>query len=128
MQKMSLVAYHRLLELMGNRSLQVGDFISHRQLATRLNLGKQSISQALDVLEQKGLVESIPKVGTRIRPVTPDDVWGVLQWRVAVECRTAYLAAQWISQEQREKIVPLSRELDELVRNPPDEMEITYRH
>lgn len=128
MQKMSLVAYHRLLELMGNGSLQAGDFISHRQLANRLNIGKLSISQALDILEQKGLVESIPKVGTRIRPVTPEDIWGVLQWRIALECRTAFLAAQWISPEQRKKLLPLGQELDELVRNPPQQMEITYRH
>lgn len=127
MQKMSSQAYDRLYGMIQSRTIGVGDIISHRRLATMLNMGKQPVSQALDILERSGIVESIPKVGTRVLPVTSDDLWGALQWRIAVERRSAFLAAQWIEPAQKLKLLEMSRALDALILEPPEEMEISSR-
>lgn len=127
MQKMSSQAYDRLYEMIMCHTIQVGDIISHRRLATMLNMGKQSVSQALDILERSGIVESIPKVGTRVLPVTSEDLWGALQWRIAVERRSAFLAAQWIEPSQKSRLLEMSRALDAQILEPPEEMEISHR-
>ena len=127
MEKMSLLAYDSLYKMIMNRTIQAGDIVSHRSLATRLNIGKQPVSEALTILERSGIVESIPKVGTRVLPVTAEDLWGTLQWRIAVERRSAFLAAQWIEPHQKSKLLRLSRTLDAQILEPPEEMEISHR-
>lgn len=105
-------AYNRILSLIAEKSLKGGDLISQRLLAEKLEMSKQPISFALKQLEEEGIVVSIPRVGTKVCSFYPEDVWGMLQWRIAIESRAVILACEWISREQLEGLKRLASKLD----------------
>lgn len=105
-------AYNGILALIAEKSLKGGDLISQRGLAEKLEMSKQPVSFALKQLEEEGIVVSIPRVGTKIRSFSPEDVWGMLQWRIAIESRAVVLACEWISREQLEALTRLAMQLD----------------
>jgi DNA-binding GntR family transcriptional regulator len=71
------------------------------------------VSDALQRLENEGLVESWPRVGTRVRIPTVQDVRGHYVVREALESQSARLFAQKASPEEREEILHLARGLDQ---------------
>ena len=71
------------------------------------------ITEALQQLETEGLVESWPRVGTRVRIPSPHDVRGHYVVREALESQAARLFSRMASKEQREEIIRLGNALDE---------------
>lgn len=106
-------AYGRILELIEGGEFAQTDVLSHRQLAERLGMSRLPVATALDRLEREGVVESAPRVGTRLKPADAEAFWGAFQWRVALECRTARLAAEWTMPEEYERLRRKAREVDE---------------
>src|SRR5689334_3381230 len=51
--------------------LAVGEALSRRKLAAELGISVPPITEALQRLEREGLLESKPRVGTRVRVPTP---------------------------------------------------------
>lgn len=83
---------------------------SEEELGTQLHVSRTALREAIKVLAAKGLVESRPRIGTRVRPI---DAWNqldpdVLAWR----CRTMP-DARFIEQlaEMREIIEPAAAQL-----------------
>lgn len=74
------------------------------------------ISDALQRLENEGLVESWPRVGTRVRIPTAQDIRGHYVVREALESQSARLFAQKSTAEERAEILALARTLDECYR------------
>ena len=106
-------AYRQILSLLMSEEIRQADIISHRSLAAHLGMSKQPVGAALRRLEQEGLVEAIPRVGTRVCRISAQDMWDMLQWRVALECQCARLANQWMTDSQREQLLAAA------VRLPP---------
>jgi GntR family transcriptional regulator, rspAB operon transcriptional repressor len=71
------------------------------------------VSDALQRLENEGLVESWPRVGTRVRIPTAQDIRGHYVVREALESQSARLFAQKSTPEERLEIQALARNLDE---------------
>ena len=71
------------------------------------------VSDALQRLESEGLVESWPRVGTRVRIPTAQDIRGHYVVREALESQSARLFAQKSTPEERAEIQALARALDE---------------
>lgn len=92
--------------------LVLGSPISRRKLAQELNMSVVPVSDALQRLESEGLVESWPRVGTRVRIPTVQDVRGHYVVREALESQSARLFSQKASPEEREEIVQLAEGLD----------------
>jgi GntR family transcriptional regulator, rspAB operon transcriptional repressor len=93
--------------------LALGSPISRRKLAQNLGMSVVPISDALQLLEAEGLVESWPRVGTRVRVPTRQDVRGHYVVREALESQSARLFSQKASPEERNEIVRLASRLDE---------------
>ena len=69
------------------------------------------VSDALQRLSSEGLVESWPRVGTRVRIPTAQDIRGHYVVREALESQSARLFAQKSSPEERAEIQILARTL-----------------
>lgn len=106
-------AYNNILIMIGDGRLRPSEIISHRSLAETLNISKQPIGIALQKLEADGVVESMPRIGTLVRQVTAEDMWGMLQWRIGLEMRTIALASEYIGNSQLEKLQDMAAELDQ---------------
>ena len=72
------------------------------------------IAEALQRLEDDRLVESRPRVGTRVRVHTDDDVRELYELREALETQSARLFSQRATPAQRGEIRRLAQQLDVL--------------
>lgn len=119
--KLADQAYQRLLHMIAAGEIQMNDFISHRQLASRLRIGKLPVGMAIKRLEDEGLAESVPRVGTRICRIDAKEIWGMVNWRIALECQIARLACESMNPRNASHLKAAALKTDRL-RNKPREI------
>ncbi|HMN59639.1 MAG TPA: GntR family transcriptional regulator [Anaerolinea sp.] len=84
--------------------LDPGSRIAQSQLVRRYAFGITPIREALKRLEQEGYVQSIPRFGYLIAPITVQDVEDLYDLRLILEQSAIRLAIQRASTEQAEQI------------------------
>ena len=84
--------------------LDPGSRIAQSQLVRRYAFGITPIREALKRLEQEGYVQSIPRFGYLIAPITVQDVEDLYDLRLILEQSAIRLAIQRASAEQAEQI------------------------
>jgi DNA-binding GntR family transcriptional regulator len=81
-------------------TLEPGERLKEIELAQRLGISRTPIRRAISVLEQEGLIETIPHRGARVRCYEPADLDDMYELRAMLESHAAQLAADRISQAQ----------------------------
>jgi DNA-binding GntR family transcriptional regulator len=71
--------------LSGSHGYRPDDFLSENFLFENLRFTRMAIRQALNQLQREGLVQILPKRGTRVRPIVNDEVRQLLGIRYALE-------------------------------------------
>jgi GntR family transcriptional regulator, rspAB operon transcriptional repressor len=107
-------AYEQIRNEILSGELSIGDVLSRRRLATRLNMSFLPITEALKRLETEELVESRPRIGTRVRIPSEQDIRDSNVIREALESQAARLCAQNITAEEKKQLRMSARHLDEL--------------
>jgi GntR family transcriptional regulator, rspAB operon transcriptional repressor len=107
-------AYQQIRDEILSGELSIGDVLSRRGLAKRLNMSFLPITEALKCLETEGLVESRPRIGTRVRIPTEQDIRDSNVIREALESQAARLCAQNITVAEKEQLRTSARHLDQL--------------
>lgn len=92
--------------------LPVGAALSRRRLARELKISVPPVSEALQSLERDGLVESRPRVGTRVRVPSRQDVEDRTQVREALESQSARLAAERATAREKQELRQMGRRVD----------------
>ncbi len=113
---LSVRAYQQIRDEILRGHLKVGDNLSRRRLADRLNMSFLPITEALRRLESEGLVESRPRIGTRVRVPTEQDIRDNYIIREALESQAARLCAQNMTAADKEDLLMRATRLDELNR------------
>jgi DNA-binding GntR family transcriptional regulator len=72
------------------------------------------VSEALQRLQNDGIVESQPRVGTRVRLPTDSDVRQRYEIREALECQTARLFCRVATTKNRQELLRKAKEVDAL--------------
>jgi DNA-binding GntR family transcriptional regulator len=72
------------------------------------------VAEALQRLENDGLVESKPRVGTRVRIPSTQDIRERYVVREALECQAARLFAEKASPQQRRELIRMADHMDVL--------------
>jgi len=93
--------------------LPFGAGLSRRALAEDLGISIVPVGDALQRLENDGLVESRPRVGTRVRIPTPKAIRGHYILREALESQAARIFAEKASPNEREEMKQLASQLDD---------------
>jgi len=123
-ESLSNRAYQQIRDEILSGDLQIGDILSRRRLADRLNMSFLPITEALGRLETEGLVESRPRIGTRVRIPTEHDIRDMYVIREALESQAARLCAEYITDEEKKHLRTSAHQLDELHKlcalEPPD--------
>ena len=94
--------------------LAVGEALSRRKLAAELSISVPPLTEALQRLEREGLLESKPRVGTRVRVPTPRDVEDRSLVREALETQAARLFAERATATEKKTLQRMGREVDRL--------------
>ena len=112
------LAYTVVRERIHSGNLAFGDPVSRRKIARELEMSLPPVAEAFQKLELEGLLESRPRVGTRVRVPTAADVRGHYLVREALECQAARLFAQSADARQRGVLQDLGAKLDQMLRGP----------
>lgn len=107
-------AYVTVRERIVHGELAIGQVISRRKLAAELGMSFLPVSEALIRLQHEGLLESRPRVGTRVRVPTRKDVEGHYVVREALEVQAAMLFTSHATPEQRVELLERAKEVDTL--------------
>jgi len=113
-ESLSSRAYQQVRDEILSGDLSIGDVLSRRRLAKRFNMSFLPITEALKCLETEGLVESRPRIGTRVRVPSEQDIRDSNVIREALESQAARLCAQNITEEEKKQFRISARHLDEL--------------
>src|SRR6202034_733850 len=105
-------AYQQIRDEILRGDLSIGDVLSRRKLADKLNMSFLPITEALQRLEIEGLVESRPRIGTRVRIPTEQDIRNSYVIREALESQAARMCCEQMSSAEREQLKMSAQHLD----------------
>lgn len=91
-----------------------GEMLSQRKIAGKLGVSPIVVRESLRSLEKEGLVENIPKWGTRVVPFDINRLKGQFLVREALEGMIARLVSEKISEEELSRLYALADEVDQL--------------
>jgi DNA-binding GntR family transcriptional regulator len=87
-------AYYVIRERILKGEIPLGGDLSRRKLASELGMSLLPVSEALQALENDGLVESRPRVGTRVCLPNKEEILERYEIREALESQAARLYAE----------------------------------
>jgi DNA-binding GntR family transcriptional regulator len=107
-------AYLSVRERILKGELRLGTALSRRKLASELGMSLIPVSEALQRLEAEGLVESTPRVGTRVYMPTIDDIRERYVVREALESQGARLFSEKATTQDRKELCQMAEHMDAL--------------
>lgn len=117
-------AYQLIRDRILRGVLPLGAAISRRQLAEEFGMSFLPVSEALQRLEAEELVESRPRVGTRVRIPTAEEVRDRYDLREALESQSARLCADRATFAELLELRRMAAQLDSLfTKSPTGEMD-----
>lgn len=105
-------AYRRVRERILKGEYTFGMVLSRRDLANEFGMSLVPINEAMSRLESEYLIENTPRVGTKVRTPTPQDIRGFWAVREGLETQAARLFARIATVRQREELIEMAKELD----------------
>ncbi len=103
-QSLSDQAYQLIRRDILTCALEPGLMVAQAQLVETYNLSTTPVREALKRLEQEGYVQSLPRFGYLITPVTVEDIENIYELRLLLEKPAIRLAAQRASDAQLAQI------------------------
>jgi len=104
--------YELLREEIITGKIKPGERLVRKTLGKRLGVSPMPVTEALYMLEIENLVESLPLCGSRVRPLTLDDIENDLMMREAIECQTARMGAEKASDADLERLTAKAEKVD----------------
>jgi DNA-binding GntR family transcriptional regulator len=89
-----------------------GTIISRRDLAQELGMSLVPVNEAMSRLENEYLIENTPRVGTKVKTPTPQDIRGFWAVREGLETQSARLFARMATKRERGELIGLGKALD----------------
>lgn len=77
-----------------------GEQLATNELADRYNISVTPVRDALNALQQEGLVEILPRIGYFVSHLTMQDIQDIFDLRSILEGASAELAAKYITEEE----------------------------
>src|SRR5574337_434641 len=112
---LSQQAYYIIRERILMGKIPLGAPLSRRGLARELGMSFLPISQAIERLAGEELVETRPRVGTRVSMPTPQNIREHYILREALECQAARLFAEKASSGERLELRKTATRLDRML-------------
>jgi DNA-binding GntR family transcriptional regulator len=109
---LSARAYQTILRRILKGTVPIGGELSRRKLAVELGMSILPVSEALQRLQNEGIVESRPRVGTRVRVPTGEDVRDRYEVREALECQTARLFCRAATPADISDLLKMAKRVD----------------
>lgn len=116
--------YEQIRDSILDGTFALGAPLTRRRLGEMFHMSLVPVAQALQRLESEGLVESLPRVGTRVKVPKPEDVRGHYMLREALEAQVARMFARLATKIQRRyatwEAAKLDKEFSRYFNGPAD--------
>lgn len=112
--QLSEQAYRRVRDRILSGEYHFGTIINRRELAAEFEMSLVPINEAMSRLENEYLIENTWRVGTKVRTPTPQDIRGFWAVREGLETQAARIYARVATTRQRDELIKLATELDEM--------------
>ena len=106
------IAYNQICKKILDGELAPGQRLTRREMANLTGVSIIPVIEALHRLEDEGLVESVPRVGSRVLLVTDDVIRDRLMLREAIECQVVRILSESITGEQINNLMYMADQLD----------------
>jgi DNA-binding GntR family transcriptional regulator len=93
--------YEHLREQLLNGEISPRQHLIEAKIAKELGTSRTPVREALHSLELEGLIESIPRVGYVVKPISEQEVEEICEMRMAIEG----VAARWAMEKACKKLV-----------------------
>lgn len=101
-----------------SNELVPGDMLNRRAVAREMGVSPMPVLEAMLQLESEGLLETLPRKGTRVRLVRPRDLRDQLVLREALECQAARQYCGEPIRANRKRLTEVAREVDRACQAP----------
>lgn len=101
------IVYESLRKTIISGVIPVGERIVEKEYATRLNISRTPVREALRMLEMEELIETIPRVGVVVKRISPEDVAEIYKIRQQLEILATTTAMENITKEEISEIKEL---------------------
>ncbi len=110
-----------LLETIVTGQMSPGESLPINEISDELGVSNTPIREALNMLENQGIIEKIPYRGYKIREFSEKEVGDIYETRIALESFGCRLAAKRIDRENKNKLQGLQNKIENLLENSPEE-------
>lgn len=93
--------HHHLREQILNGQISPNERLIETRIAQDIGTSRTPVREALHNLEMEGLIESIPRVGYKVRPVSGEEAAEIYEIRCLIEV----LAIQWAMEKEKATLV-----------------------
>jgi DNA-binding GntR family transcriptional regulator len=93
--------YEHLREQLLNGEIAPHEHLIETKIAQELGTSRTPVREALHSLELEGLIESIPRVGYVVKPISEQEVEEICEIRMAIEG----VAARWAMEKSDKKLI-----------------------
>ncbi len=111
-EDLSEQVYRRVRDRILTGEYTFGTIISRRDLAQELGISLVPVNEAISRLENEYLIENTPRVGTKVRTPTPQDIRGFWAVREGLETQAARLFVRMATKKERAEAIELATSLD----------------
>jgi DNA-binding GntR family transcriptional regulator len=113
-------AYERILGYVLAGRFAPGELLNRRGVAQQLKMSAAPVHEAMIQLERDGLLEALPRLGTRVRSASREDVRGHLIVREALECQAARMICGDRVRQALPRLKPLAADADSVAQSDAD--------
>lgn len=124
-QYLSEKVYNKIKELIIERKIKPGEYISEEYLQSILKTSRTPIREALRILQGDRLITIIPKKGAYLNKFSIKEIQNIYQIRIALEGLATRLATKKI---QKEDLMRIKSELLDLYNRKDIQYEEVYKH
>jgi GntR family transcriptional regulator, rspAB operon transcriptional repressor len=93
--------YNYVREQVLNGEIKANERLIETKIAEEIGTSRTPVREALHSLEIEGLIESIPRIGYTVKPLSDHEAEEICEIRCVIEC----LAARWAVTKAREKLI-----------------------
>jgi len=105
-------AYEHILERLLKHEYMPGQILNRRAVAEQLNVSIAPVLEAMVRLEAEGLLTTLPRKGTQVRLVRPEDTADQMMVREAIECQAARLYCGNPIEKHEKELLKLAKVVD----------------
>lgn len=105
-------AYEHILERLLKHEYLPGQILNRRAVAQQLKVSIAPVLEAMVRLEAEGLLTTLPRKGTQVRLVRPEDTADQMMVREAIECQAARLYCGKPIEDHEKELKALAESVD----------------